>query len=335
MLNLQTLGEVASLLGTTEVELDRTLKHVDILSQKLTITDLDKPDKKSREVYNPLGQLRVLQRALHQTILLSRLDRSPHSFGGVRKQNQVRCARWHLGQKFVYTADIRRFYPSIHFSRVMRLFGELGCSTEVARALTRLTTTNYRLEQGFITSPILADRIFQQADKRIAGLCAKARLVYTRYVDDITISGPFNLKKSGIPSTITDILLGTGLPLHPDKNRHGSVTGRAVILGLRLNKGRPDISSAYHDETVRRLKDMAALGMDGEFTGPFFTQAELYGRMRYACWVNPNRRALLFPLWRAINWDQVHKAAISQGILIRECRYIVEASESPSSRTLS
>lgn len=147
-------------------------------------------------VYDPCGQLRVRQKALHQKILRPRLDRSPYSYGGIPDKNQLDCAGQHLGQQFVYTGEIRSFYPSIHFDRVRRLFLGLGCSTEVTRALTRLTTSHHQLEQGFITSPIIADRIFRSADERIARLCANYGLIYTRYVDDITISGPFNLEKT-------------------------------------------------------------------------------------------------------------------------------------------
>lgn len=324
MLNIRSIDELTGLLGTTVAELDWTLQRVDSLSQVLSIKDLDRPDKKPREVYNPSGPLRTLQEALHYKILQQRLDRSPHSYGGVPGRDQVSCVERHLGQCFCYTGDIRNFYPGIHFERVRRLYLDLGCSDGVARALTRLTTNHHRLEQGYITSPIIADRIFRLADTRIGQLCKQHRLVYTRFVDDITISGPFDLRTSGIPTTISKILAGTGFQKHPRKEGYGSISSGATILGLRLNKGWPDVAAEYFNETVRRLQDMASLGADGPFTGPFFTEAELHGRMRYVCWVNPNRRARLFPLWNALNWEQIHRIAAARGIVIRQCRFVVD-----------
>src|SRR5262249_16564199 len=158
------------------------------------------------------------------------------------------------------------------------------CSTEVAKVLTRLCTNHHRLEQGFITSPILADRIFRPADERIIHLCDKRGLIYTRYVDDLTISSPFNLKKSDIPKIVASILLGSGFKLNTRKNGFGSISDGGLILGLRLNKGRPDVSTAYYNETVRRLTDLAALGNGGDFRGPYWTRNELFGRMQYVCW---------------------------------------------------
>jgi RNA-directed DNA polymerase len=218
-----------------------TLQRVNALCHKLTIWDLDRPHKKPRQVYDPLGSLRALQRAFYKKLLLPTLDRCANSHGGVPDRSQLTCVEQHQRQKFVYSGDIQSFYPGIHFERVRNLFIELGCSAEVARALTRLCTNHHRLEQGFITSPILADRIFRPADERIIRLCEKHGLVYTRYVDDITISSPFNLRRSGIAKTIACILRGAGFKLNASKNSFGSISGGAVILGLRLNKGRPDV----------------------------------------------------------------------------------------------
>jgi hypothetical protein len=171
------MREVAVLLGVTEDAIARTLRRVDSLCRKLIITDLDRPHKKPREVFDPYGPLRELQKALYKKLLLPKLDRFVNSHGGVPKKNQLTCAQQHLGQQFIYSGDIQNFYPSIHFERVRTLFVELGCSAEVARVLTRLCTHHYRLEQGFITSPILADRIFRPADDRINRLSEKHGLL--------------------------------------------------------------------------------------------------------------------------------------------------------------
>src|SRR5262249_5116134 len=119
----------------------------------------------------------------------------------------------HIGQQFVYTADIKKFFPGIHHSSVRRLFLRLGCSEEVATLLTRICTFDYHLAQGFVTSLILADQAFGLADERILRLCEAKKLVYTRFVDDLTLSGPFDLEQSGIPTTIATILYKTGFAL--------------------------------------------------------------------------------------------------------------------------
>jgi hypothetical protein len=199
----------------------------------------------------------------------------------------------------------------------------LGCSADATRVLSRLCTYRHCLAQGFITSPILADCIFRPADERIQRLCEKYGLTYTRYVDDITISSPFSLKKSGIPKTIAKILINTGFRLNVTKNGFGSIPGGVSILGLRLDMGRPDVTTAYYNETVRRLEDAASLGCGRPFSGPYWTRNELFGRVRYVCWVNPNRRRAIFPLWRNLDWCGIEAEAARRGIAIRSKRFLV------------
>ena len=68
-------------------------------------------------------------------------------------------AERHLRSQFAFSCDIMEFYPSIHSSRVYRLFAKIqGCSPDVARLLTRLCTYRYHLALGLITSPLLADQ---------------------------------------------------------------------------------------------------------------------------------------------------------------------------------
>jgi hypothetical protein len=325
LLNLQTTGQIAALLATTEEQLRWTLTRVPRLCDKLTIKDLDRPGKKPRVVYDPRGRLRHLQKKLHTMILQPGLERFPNSHGGVQGRNILTGVRPHRKQRFVYSGDIQNFYPSIHFSRVRQLYLQLGCSDEAARVLTRLCTNNHRLEQGFITSPILADRLFRPADERIVRLCVKHGLAYTRYVDDITISSPFSLEKSGIPMMIAKILAGTGFILNANKHNFGNMSEGTFILGLRMRRGkRPDVSAAYLDETARRLNKMIILGNGGEFTGPYYSRHELWGRLRYAIWVNKSRKPELTALWRSVDWKKVEAEADRRGVAKRRTRFQIK-----------
>jgi hypothetical protein len=65
-------------------------------------------------------------------------------------------------------------------------------------------------------------------------------------VDDITISGTFNLEKCGIPGLVARILVGKGFKINADKNEFGSIRDGDQVLGLRLTHGRPDVSKAYY-----------------------------------------------------------------------------------------
>ena len=203
--------------------------------------------------------MRTLQRRLYHRVLSPRLDRSPYSHGGVPGRSVLTNVRQHIGQSFLFAADIADFYPSVHWTRVTRLFTGLRCSDEVARICTRICTYKNCLSQGLLTSPILADRLMRPVDDRIAAACEQAEAKYTRYVDDLAISAPFDLTASGIPLQICRILRLHGFAPNPDKFFFGPVDARASITNIRFHRGRPDVRKEYVEEVLRQLGDAASL----------------------------------------------------------------------------
>ncbi|QEL16784.1 reverse transcriptase domain-containing protein [Limnoglobus roseus] len=195
--------------------------------------------------------------------------------------------------------DGRRWTVSAINCRFIRLKGRLGVkhfayafrhSFANRLLIAGVCTFRYCLAQGFVTSPILADRLFMHVDEKIAKLSRSNSLTYTRYVDDITISGPFDLQTSGIPSVVEKLLEAAGFKINKSKVKFGQINRKAVILGIRQNKGYPDVSTDFFAETERRMRDLISLGQNLSFEGPFYTRSEIAGRLRYIFWVNPRRK---------------------------------------------
>jgi hypothetical protein len=222
--------------------------------------------------------------------------------------------RPHLGQAFLFTTDICDFYPSVHRQRIFDLFTGLDCAPSVAHHVTRLTTWNHRLAQGLLTSPILADYLMRPVDERISRLCASCGLIYTRFVDDLAVSGPFNLEQSGIPSSVERILRENGFSINEGKRQFGTIAGGATVTNLRFPNGHPDVRKSYYDEVVRQLEDAIRLAQGGSFDGPYFTEGQVCARVQFICWVNPGRRRRLQSLVRRVNWDSVRAEAQRQGL---------------------
>jgi hypothetical protein len=289
------------------------LESADDFYEDLLLLDPRKPAK-PRLVISPRGRMRTFQERFYRDVLLPRLDRSPHSHGGVPGRNLLTNVRPHLGQTFVFTTDVSNFYPSIHWQRVFDLFTRLGCSPEVAGLCTRLCTYRHQLAQGLLTSPILADQLLRPVDDRIGGACQKAGLAYTRFVDDIAISGPFDLKQSGFPGLVRRILAENGLAVNQAKDQFGTAADGATITNLRFPHGHPDVQKAYCGEVVRQLQDVARLGRGETFEGPYSTEGQIKGRVQFICWVNPGRCRLLLPLLKTVNWKKARAEGQSRGL---------------------
>lgn len=290
---------------------------VDCYCEELLLHDPARPEK-DRPVLDVRGDLKRAQRRIHKHILLPRLCPSDHSFGGVRGRHIKMNAERHLHSKFVFSCDITHFYPSIHSSRVYRFFTDpQGCSPDVARLLTRLCTYRYHLALGLITSPLLADQFLKPIDNRIAKMAESSNLVYTRYVDDITLSGSYDLRNSGIPGTIKTMLRATGFSTKDAKEQFGRIGDPDILITkIRINRGHIDVSRKYFDDLCDLLCDLRELGNGGEFGRPYYTCEQMWGRVQFVSWVNPGRRRQLLRLYGTVSWKMVGVEAKKRGLVV-------------------
>jgi RNA-directed DNA polymerase len=150
-------------------------------------------------------------------------------------------------------------------------------------------------------------------DRRIGGACAKAGLVYTRFVDDVAISGPFNLEKGGFAKLVEKILADDGFSVNRSKHVFGKLNENLSITSLRTVRGHLDVRTEYLDELVRQIDDAVSLARDEEFNGPYYTAGQILGRVRFVCWVNPGRKRELIRRFRTVNWRAVNAFARKRG----------------------
>ncbi len=280
MLRIRQLKHLVNRLDTSLEELERIAADVHKYCKELILLNPARPGKR-RKVLDVSGKLRTLQERIYRRILLPKLAPSEYSYGGIQGRHIKANAQAHMESVFALTADISDFYPSISHVRVYRLFtGPLQCSPDVTRFLTKLCTYRHNLALGLVTSPILADRIFRPIDERIAAMCERMGLVYTRFVDDICLSGRFDLspEKAGVADLLTRIVGNHGFGMQENKRKCGPLSDPTMtITKLRIREGHVDVCWEYIRELERRLEDARALGSDGPFTGPYFTENRASG----------------------------------------------------------
>lgn len=320
MLNIRQTKHLARTLETSVERLTKVLESAETYYEELVLLDPAKPEK-PRNVVNVRGVMRGLQGRFYRRVLLSKLVPSPHSHGGVPGRHIKSNAGAHSHSSFVFKTDIENFYPTIHHTRVYRLFvNELKCSPDVARLCTKLCTYRHHLALGLITSPILADRILEPVDRRIAVACRSAGLTYTRYVDDITLSGPYDLVHSGFPRIVERILCQNGFRVNRKKHEFGKLSDGIVITGVRVKAGHLDVCENYAAELHRQLDDAASLARGDAFTGPYYLRSQIRGRVHFVCWVNPGRRRELMRSYRSIPWPLVEAEAQKRGLVVARKR---------------
>ena len=192
--------------------------------------------KDERDIQHPILDLNRVHKRLAN--LLSRIA-VPNYVHSTRGRSHISNAKMHTGNVPLVKTDISKFYPSITFSSVNRLFRDLfKCPPDVAFLLTHICCYQGKhLPTGSSISGYVAyfssKHIFDEIDR----LAKSEQCTMTLFVDDITISGR-NASKRLLNLTKTVIRQG-GLKVK-DKKSHcfaapqpKTVTG-VVIVGDNL-----------------------------------------------------------------------------------------------------
>ncbi len=187
-----------------------------------------------RVIHAPDDSLKNVQRAINRRFL-SQIP-LPNECTGFRPGKSILSNTLpHCGRRFVFNIDIEDFFATIPSERVLALFLRLGFSFPVACVLTELTTFMGSLPQGAPSSPYLANLICYSLDTEMADYCRSKGWNYTRYCDDITISGDtrFSLAEMRM---IGEILEAEGFKLNMRKTRFLRRNSAQIVSGLVVNR---------------------------------------------------------------------------------------------------
>jgi hypothetical protein len=271
--------------------------------------------------------LAVQRRLLAQ--LLDPLPPHEAAFGFTRGRSVVQHARCHAGQAVLLCFDLQDFFSSIPAARVHALLAALGLPTSVARALTALCTTatpeallarwradgrlswaqaqrlrDAHLPQGAPTSPALANLCAFGLDQRLAGLAERFGARYSRYADDIVISGPAPLRHAAgrLVAWVREIAADEGFALNPRKTRRLSDSQRQSVCGIVVN-AHPNLPREDFDRLKAVLHRCVVDGPSAQNrAGHVDWRGHLHGRVAWAAQLNPVKAERLRRLLAQIDW---------------------------------
>jgi RNA-directed DNA polymerase len=111
----------------------------------------------------------------------------------------------------------------------------LGYPVKVSNRLASICTLYGRLPQGAPTSPALANIVFSPIDQELLDLADGWECKYTRYADDIVISGGKYFKKEDL-SKVAEIIERSAFKINREKSRIVGSGSRQIVAGLVINK---------------------------------------------------------------------------------------------------
>lgn len=187
-----------------------------------------------RWIEAPRAPLREVQRALLREVLYRA---HPHAaaHGFVPARSILTHAQLHVGQAWVLCMDLEDFFPSVLADQVGRVLTEdLALDPAAAALVAVLTTFEGRLPQGAPTSPHLANLAFHAGDLALAALAEDAGLTYSRYADDLTLSGP--ALPPDLERQVEAAVQAAGFQLNRRKTRRMPRWRQQRVTGLVVNE---------------------------------------------------------------------------------------------------
>ena len=185
----------------------------------------------------PLHPLKWVQRSL-LLVLTHLFPRHKCAHGFERGKSIITHAKQHVGKRYVYTIDIKDFFPSITRNRVFGMLQAypVKATTPVARYLANLTCHNGCLPQGTPTSPILSNLLCRRLDSRLFKWARRNGYTYSRYADDLTFSTNRDRFPEHDIAFIDDVIRGEGFEVNEEKRRLQPYYKRQMVTGLVVNE---------------------------------------------------------------------------------------------------
>lgn len=258
-----------------------------------------------RTIDAPIKKLKVTQRWILNNILY-KLEVSDHVHGFIPERSIATNAQIHVKQELTMGIDLKDFFPSIKFNRIKGFFKGVGYNEDVSTILAELCTFKWRLPQGAPTSPMISNLIASNLDIRLARFCKKKNLLYSRYADDITISGGKVLPR--YKTLIFRIINEEGFKINYEKVRIQGRGSRQLVTGLVVNdkvsigrKKKRTIKSVVH-----KISENGSIEAN-ETDNPFFKEI-VYGWLSYINVVEPEFAQPLIEKMNLIDWKEFNEA---------------------------
>lgn len=323
---LSSPADIAAAMGITIPRLRWLAFHADA-SEVVHYIRFTVPKKSggTRELAAPHRDLAAAQRWIFQNILVP-LPTHPAAHGFVRSRSIRTNAAEHVGRHTLINADLKDFFPTITFRRVLGAFRQVGYSPAVATVLALLCTESPRrtvayagktfhvatgpraLPQGACTSPALSNLVSRRMDSRLAGISAKLGWTYTRYADDLS----FSASAASNPAKTTGYMLARlrhiaqdeGFTVNEKKTRVLKRSAAMAVTGVIVNQI-PGVRRKERRRLRAVLHNAKSTGLSAQNRGnaPNF-EAKVRGQIAFVRMINPDQAR---PLEAAID------AVISRG----------------------
>lgn len=297
------IGSTSALAEVLGMEFEDELLRLaaDVRSYYRPGKTIRKPNGELRKTVKTVGTLRRIQGRIKGRIL-SKVNFPSYLQGGVKDytspRDHISNAAVHAGCSFLIAQDVRKFYPSVTPKQIRRIWQcFFNFPPTVAATLTDLTINKTQLPQGTVTSNYLANLMFFDVEPHLVAEFEGAGIIYTRYIDDISLSSVdvvSNRRATDAIRSVIGMMSRWGFRPKREKHQISSSGRRMSVHGLVINRQSPTVPQEIRSSLRREVFKLEELSETARSSEDFSARYKsLSGKLSNFGRLHPREAAIL------------------------------------------
>lgn len=257
---------------------------------------IKKKNKNLRYLNEPSPILKGIQKRILKNVLEEKMI-SKCAYAYKKGLSTILNAKSHVGCKVILKLDIENFFDNINFYKVYNsCFNENLYPKKLGMLLTNLCVYNDRLPQGSPTSGYISNIVLRNFDCNIDAYCKDKNINYTRYSDDMTFSGDFDIRK--LIKYVNELLYKERFRLNKSKIKVVLNTTRQQVTGIVVNE-KINLSKNYKRKIRQEVYYVLKYGVKSHIEKRNINLScnrylsVLLGKINYVLTVNPNDKEFI------------------------------------------
>ena len=277
-------SNLSALVGYKKTYIKKSVLYPDHFYRRF---EVKKKNGSTRYLEEPLPSLKEIQCWILKNILYE-VPVSRFAKAYVPKRDLLDNVKYHKNKESVISLDIEIFFTSIQRISIEQIFLGLGYSSNISNLLSKLCCCNETLPQGAPTSPYLSNIFLVHFDSILSVYCRLNNIRYTRYADDIILSGEIDA-----PSAIEFVrmeLFKIGLTLNEQKIKVMGKNFRQIVTGIVVNSV-IQTPKKQRDKIRQEIYYIKRFTLEGHLKKTNNKRANyvkhLIGKINFALFINP------------------------------------------------
>ena len=257
---------------------------------------IKKKNKNLRYLNEPSPILKGIQKRILKNVLEEKMI-SKCAYAYKKGLSTILNAKSHVGCKVILKLDIENFFDNINFYKVYNsCFNENLYPKKLGMLLTNLCVYNDMLPQGSPTSGYISNIVLRNFDCNIDAYCKDKNINYTRYSDDMTFSGDFDIRK--LIKYVNELLYKERFRLNKSKIKVVLNTTRQQVPGIVVNE-KINLSKNYKRKIRQEVYYILKYGVKSHIEKRNINLScnrylsVLLGKINYVLTVNPNDKEFI------------------------------------------